>query len=333
MLNKNEPENSDNSKNLENSEVNKDTISYLLENEQYFTTIIKKILDFEFDDLFPKILNLPKIDFLNQLTSNVSFILSERFSQNILENEKCFALITSTCHSFDKKYNKYLEELSQGWDKYNLEKMNILENRDNEEYNQDNSYFFTNFRKHCHKTQNIAIHQCNKNGETGNFILIYNNPSSNQNNENNNNMTNNNSKPRIKYLICDNCRKSFFTQEFPNFCLNCNLTYLSSSLYKNENSNFLSATLNPQHCETFVNEEIPCNKCKNILYIDIKNSLLKCGNKTCNFCIDYIPLNINFLCNLFYDKNRYVFLVFLYNMIIYQERLFFYIIMLFLLYL
>ena len=46
MLNKNEPENSDNSKNLENSEVNKDTISYLLENEQYFTTIIKKILDF-----------------------------------------------------------------------------------------------------------------------------------------------------------------------------------------------------------------------------------------------------------------------------------------------
>ena len=89
MLNKNEPENSDKPKKLENQEINKDTISYLLENEQYFITIIKKILDFEFDDLFPEILNLPKIDFLNQLTSNVSLILSERFSQNILENEKC----------------------------------------------------------------------------------------------------------------------------------------------------------------------------------------------------------------------------------------------------
>ena len=84
-------------------------------------------------------------------------ILSERFSQNILENEKCLTLITSTCHSFDKKYNKYLEELSQGWDKYNFEKMNILENKDNEEDTKDNSYFFTNFRKHCHKTQNILI--------------------------------------------------------------------------------------------------------------------------------------------------------------------------------
>ena len=230
MLNKNEPENSDKAKKLENQEINKDSISYLLENEQYFITIIKKILDFEFDDLFPEILNLPKIDFLNQLTSNVSLILSERFSQNILENEKCLTLITSTCHSFDKKYNKYLEELSQGWDKYNFEKMNILENRYNEEDTQDNSYFFTNFRKHCHKTQNTAIHQCNKNGETGNFISIYNNPSSNQNKDNNNT---DNIKPRIKYLICDNCRKSYFTQEFPNFCQNCNLTYLSSSLYKN----------------------------------------------------------------------------------------------------
>ena len=42
MLNKNEPENSDKPKKLENQEINKDTISYLLENEQYFITIIKK---------------------------------------------------------------------------------------------------------------------------------------------------------------------------------------------------------------------------------------------------------------------------------------------------
>ena len=122
MLNKNEQENT-NPPEQENTEENKDSISYILENEQYFIGIIKKILDFEFDDLFPQILNLPKIDFLNKLTSNVTLILSERFSQNILENEKCFSLITSTCHSFDKKYNRYIEELSLGWDKYNLDKL------------------------------------------------------------------------------------------------------------------------------------------------------------------------------------------------------------------
>ena len=309
MLNKNEQENI-NPKKPENSEENKDTVSYLLENEQYFINIIQKILDFEFDNLFPQILNLPKIDFLNQLTSNVSLILSERFSQNILENENCFSLITSTCHSFDKKYNKYIEELGQGWDKYNLDKINTLENEDITECNQENSYFFINFRKHCHKTQNIAIHLCNKKGETGKFIIIYNNPSSNQNKETTSNTI---SKPRIKYLICENCRKSYFTQEFPNFCQNCNLTYLCSSLYKNEDSNFLSATLNPQHCETFVNEEIPCEKCKNILYIDIKNSMLKCGNNSCDFCIDLIKNEnkINFKCKI--CKNNFYTNVKIYN--------------------
>ena len=291
MLNKNEKEKTDITENPENQEeIKDDDITKLLENEEDFITIIKRILDFEFDDLFPKILNLPKIDFLNQLTSNVTIILSERFSKNILENEKCISLITSTCHSFDKKYNKYLEELSEGWDKYNLDRMNIIDKdsdiiNDKEliskEDKENNSYFYTNFRKHCINTQNIAIHQCNKNGDTGNFIIVYNNSSSSQN-------IDNNKKPRIKYLICDNCRQSYFVQEFPNFCKFCNITYLCSSLYKNEDSNFLSATLNPQHCETFVNEEIPCQKCKskNILYIDMKNNLLKCGNKNCNFCIN-----------------------------------------------
>ena len=308
MLNKNEQENIKTPENIENLEDNKDTISKLLESEEYFINIIKKILDFEFDNLFPQILNLPKIDFLNQLTSNVSIILSERFSKEILENEKCVSLITLTCHSFDKKYNKYLEELSEGWDKYNLEKINLSDNIDTSNDNQDNSYYFTNFRKHCHKTQNIAIHQCNKNGDIGNFISIYSSSSSNANTQNN---TNN--KPRKKYLICDNCRKSYFTQEFPNYCNNCNITYLCSILFKNENSNFLSATLNPPHCETFVNEEIPCEKCKKILYIDLKNSLLKCENKACNFSInlDANKDKINFKCKI--CKNNFLSNVKIYN--------------------
>ena len=131
MLNKNEQEKIEITQKQENTDENKDDIEKLLENEQDFITIIKRILDFEFEKLFPKILNLPKIDFLNQLTSNVTIILSERFSNNILENEKCLSLITATCHSFDKKYNKYLEELSSGWDKFNLDKMNLIENSEN----------------------------------------------------------------------------------------------------------------------------------------------------------------------------------------------------------
>ena len=308
MLNKNENEKTDTKQKEENIEEKEDIISKLLENEKDFITIIKKILDFEFDDLFPKILNLPKIDFLNQLTSNVTYILTERFSDSILENEKCLSLITSTCHSFDKKYNKYLEELSEGWDKYTLDKINLLDSSENINNNQPNSenntnsYFFTNFRKHCLYTQDIAIHQCNKKGEMGNFISIYINSTSEPNN-----------KPKIKYLICDNCRKSYYVYEFPNFCQNCNTTYLSSSLYKNENANFLSATFNPPHCESFVNEEIPCTKCKNILYIDFEKKLLKCGDKNCNFHINLklSKNNINFKCKI--CKNYFISNVKIYN--------------------
>ena len=132
MSNNNEKENADISNNKETSEDNIDIISKLLNNEQDFISLIKKILKSEFEELFPKILNLPKIDFLNQLTSNVSFILSEQFTPKIFDNDKCMSLLTGVCRSFDEVYNRYMEELSEGWDKYNFEKMNHIQNPLNE---------------------------------------------------------------------------------------------------------------------------------------------------------------------------------------------------------
>ena len=256
MSNKNEREKADISNNEENKKEKKDICSDLIQNQEDFISLIKKLLNCEFEDLFPKILNLPKIDFLNQLTSNVSFILTEQFSSKIFENEKCMSIISETCRSFDKIYNKYMEELTEGWDQYNFEKMNQMQNPLNEGVE---SFFLTNFRKHCNKTQNYAVHQCNKKDETGTFIIVNINKDDNK---------------RIKYVICDNCRKSFFINEFYNYCENCKISYLCSSLSKNENENLLPATLNPPHCESFVNEELLCEKCKNTLYIDLKDNKL-----------------------------------------------------------
>ena len=89
MSNKNEREKADISNNEENKKEKKDICSDLIQNQEDFISLIKKLLNCEFEDLFPKILNLPKIDFLNQLTSNVSFILTGQFSSKIFENEKC----------------------------------------------------------------------------------------------------------------------------------------------------------------------------------------------------------------------------------------------------
>ena len=261
MNKNNENENVDKLDNNKNLDENDDILLNLLKNEKDFISYIKKILETEFEGLFSKILNLPKIDFLNQLTSNVTFVLFEQFSSEIINNGKYISLITSTCHSFDNNYNKYMEELTEGWDQYNFETLNQIQNLKNEKLK---SFFFTKFRKHCNKTQNYAVHQCNKKGDTGHFIIVC--CSSSQIQSSNSQEKN---KNRIKYLICDNCRKCFFVHEFKNYCENCKINYLCGPLIKEENKNFLLATLNPPHCETFINEEIICEKCNNKLYIDM----------------------------------------------------------------
>ena len=151
------------------------------------------------------------------------------------------------------------------------------------------SFFLTKFRKHCNKTQNFAIHNCRKNGEFGNFIIIYGTSSSKHKNHAN--------KKRIKFLICDNCRKSYFINEFHNYCEFCKVSYLCSPLFKNENENLLPATLNPAHCEMFVNEELLCIKCKSILYLELISNNLICKNQDCDFCVPIDECkNINFKC-------------------------------------
>ena len=276
------------------SEQQLNNISNIIENEEDFISLIKKITESEFEALFPKILNLPKIDFLNQLMSNVTFILSDQFSTKILKEEKYISTINSTYKNFDKKYNKFAEELTEGWDLYNFEKMSQIQKLDSDK-EKLNSFYLTNFRKHCHKTQNIALHQCDQNGKTGKFIIIYHTSFSSSSS----NIYVAEKRKKIKYLICDNCRRTYFIKEFHNFCKYCNISYLCSTLIKEEDENFLPATLNPPHCETFVNEELLCQKCKNVIYIDIKNSTLKCKNKKCDYCVSIENnANINFKCKI-----------------------------------
>ena len=281
MIVKNEIQNTVISNKNQNIEQEPDNITELIGNEKDFISLVKSIIDIEFEELFPKILNLPKLDFLSQLTSNVNFILTQQFSSKILENEKCLLIINSTFRNFDKIYNKYMEELSEGWDQYNFENINKNQSNKNLE-----SYFLTKFRKHCCKTQDFAIHKCKQNMEKGIFIKIKVNSSSSK-------------EKKIKYLVCNNCRMSFFIHEFNNYCEYCNTSYLCSPLIKDEDENFLPATLNQPHCETFINEKLLCQKCKNILYIDIKNNKLKCGNKKCNYS-ESIENNkkINFICKI-----------------------------------
>ena len=69
------------------------------------------------------------------------------------------------------------------------------------------------------------------------------------------------------------------------FCVECDKNYYSEILKDNEDVNCLPATWSNYHCGSRIKEVMKCLKCKNILYLNLKNNKLICLNKTCNFCI------------------------------------------------
>ena len=223
---------------------------------------------------FKDILILPRNKFLDIIISQVKQFLDEQFGDDIYKNEKFINFFSSSCNNLEDKYNTYLDELNQVWDNYYNKKNKI----------NDNSFFFTKFRKHCIKTENFAMHKCSEN-EIGYYII---------------------SQKKIKkgiggshaqsqYLICNKCKTVYFTDNFLNFCKDCNENYLSSALNHNEDPELLLATWKQTHCDTLVNEKIKCKKCKNnFLYLNMKLNRLQCKNKSCTY--NEIPYNIEWNC-------------------------------------
>ena len=240
--------------------------------EKKFESNLEKLFQYIFLNIFPNILNLPRIDFMNSLMTSVKSILEEQYSSEIYSNEKFFSLFLSVNKIFEKKYKDYNQILSNAWDNYS---------------NENNSYF-TDFKKHCGKTQEKAMHLCNKNNknETGNYIIVF-------------------LKNEIKFLICEKCRKSYYANLFINFCQNCKCNYYSGLISQKENSISQLATYTTPHCDSIVNEKIPCNKCKNPLYYNFKDNMVECknvgciyktrpnyGNWKCNICNTYFKSDI-----------------------------------------
>ena len=231
-------------------------------NRKCFEQNVEKIFQYMFYNIFPNILNLPRIDFINSLASSVKAILEKQYSNKIYSNEEFFSLFFSVNKSFEKKYSQYNQLLSSSWDNYQNELYSIKKEEDLQKYK------LIDFRKHCRKTQEYAIHSCSKN-EKGNFIIVF-------------DKKNKNDK---KFLICDKCRKTFYTTLFINFCQNCECNYYCGLLSCNEDPNFLPATYYSPHCESIANDKIPCTKCKKNFYYDIKENILKCNNPSCQYKI------------------------------------------------
>ena len=245
--------------------------------DKTFLAKVNYFVEFELISEFKNILNIPKIDFINLIMFKLNnFLLGELLSKNI-DEQKYKYLMTYMKERWEKKYDNHVQNLSIGWENFEILRKNKEKN------NEPEKLYFKNFVYHCSYVSEYAIHNCDKNHTIfGKYIIVY-------------DSINNNNKNVIKYLICENCRKAYFIEHFLNYCEKCKLNYYSCEMHDNK-KNFFQVTLKNPHCEPVVNEKIYCSHCKtkSALYLNPKSNVVKCLN--CRFISS--PNNMEWNCNI-----------------------------------
>jgi len=245
--------------------------------DKTFLAKVNYFVEFELISEFKNILNIPKIDFINLIMFKLNnFLLGELLSKNI-DEQKYKYLMTYMKERWEKKYDNHVQNLSIGWENFEILRKNKEKNYELEKL------YFKNFVYHCSYISEYAIHNCDKNHTIfGKYIIVY-------------DSINNNNKNVIKYLICENCRKAYFIEHFLNYCEKCKLNYYSCEMHDNK-KNFFQVTLKNPHCEPVVNEKIYCSHCKtkSALYLNPKSNVVKCLN--CRFVSS--PNNMEWNCNI-----------------------------------
>ena len=242
------------------------------ENYKYISPRLNYLIEYELNDIFKNILNIPKIDFLTYIMTKVNNYLIMEYENKTFDEDMLKYLIKHSQEKLEKKYDTHLQNLSSAWDNFQF----LQKTKKQDEINKN---YLKNFVYHCSFKPEYAIHNCEKDGKVlGKFIKI---------------IDKNNSKNPIKYVICDNCRKAYFIEHFQNYCEKCEMDYFSCDISEDKKE-LLPATLKNPHCEPVVNEKLYCPFCKNILYFNIKTDQIKCTN--CRFISS--PKNMDWKCNI-----------------------------------
>lgn len=253
------------------SEQNEEEIQKynLLQKEMYrekdFLKKIKDIFDIINSEKFQDIIILQRNKYIEQVVKEVLSMLKQIYSENISSNKKFNTLFQLAKEDLEEKYDVYYNEISEEWDIF-------YEMKKNEE--NVSSFYLTDFRKHCHNHEGLAMHKCGR-GESGKFIKISVRSASRYRN-----------LKELKYVMCEECKKVYPKDLFNSYCSFCKENYLCNILAPNANKEYFVASYSNPHCDTFVNKAIPCEYCQEKLYIFVDEKKLKCLNSKCNNVID-----------------------------------------------
>ena len=228
------------------------------ENKRIYSREIKskneKILEIfneEFEEIFPNILLISKEEFLTEIFQRTEIIINEYFRNKDINENSFQEYINQSKKTIKEKYEINYNILSKSYNNYISRPKNFS--------------CLKQFRKHCIQTDDYAYHSC----EYPYSKLIE--------------IPNEKNKEEIIYIICSNCKKCYFPKQISLKCYNCKVDYYSCLLPKDEDPNVLPATWEKYHCGGLINETMKCIKCKNTFYLNLRENILICKNKRCNF--------------------------------------------------
>ena len=211
---------------------------------------------------FPSILNFSKINFLDKINKNIEEAIFQNNGID-LNSPNIKQYLIKIKDNTENKYNKDYQSISTSYQEY---------------INKTKKYeYIIHFRKHCSKTDSIALHPCS-NRTQGKFILMQTKDSSSS------------------YAICSKCKQCYKSDFILMLCTACNKKYYSTILKEKEDNNIFPATWEKYHCNTMVNEIMKCIQCHSTLYIDLSKKKLVCQNKRCNFISE--PESIIWKCSV-----------------------------------
>ena len=212
---------------------------------------ITEIYNSEYEDFFENILLISKVDFLKEISNRIELIIKELFTEEEIKEKSFKDYITESNKIINEKYQNNYNILSKSYNNYLKRPKNFS--------------YLKHFRKHCIHTDDYAYHSC----EYENSKLIEIKDEKNKN--------------EITHFICLNCKKSYLPKKISLICNYCKINYFSCLLNKDEDPNIQPATWEKYHCQNLINDSMKCLKCKNILYLNIRENKLICLNKKCNF--------------------------------------------------
>jgi hypothetical protein len=232
-----------------------------IKDEKKLNKKLRILFSNEYDEILGDILNLKDELFIDQVKEGVSLLLEDHYTDSCLSDDRLSKLLEDNINEIKSKYKHDYALINKAWVGYDK----ISKRRSN------NESLLSGFRKHCIYTDERASHNCCSNEKDGerisHFIIV----------------NDSDSKKGIKFVVCENCKKVYYSSFILARCYKCNVDYYTSLLSKDENPEFLLATWENYHCPIFINEKMKCIKCHEHFYINMKTGLLTCLNKKCEF--------------------------------------------------